>query len=135
VSVVLSEKKIRQIRRAVIALLLLGVIEAIPILYLSLGRQYRSNILILGLTEEFHRNGIGKGCPLPKLLNYLNKRHGEPFKDPDGGPYILAYLGTNDIRVLGRKALIRFKISDHKQVESFSFAPDELPFWWTAPRS
>ncbi|MGI4791381.1 MAG: hypothetical protein ACRYFS_21340 [Janthinobacterium lividum] len=113
-------------------------------LYMLIGMTYRANVLVSDLSNEFTVNHIVQGCSLPMLMNYLHKRQGNPikdpngraFKDPDGGPYIMAWLGVKDIRLLQDRALVRFKISADEKVESYAFEPTSaLPITWSNPRT
>lgn len=104
------------------------------IFYMVFGMQYRAGVLVADLSSQFDRNHIVQGCSLPTLMNYLEKRHADPIKDPDGGPYLLGYMGVKDIRVLQDKALIRFKISADQKVEYYSIKPNTT-VRWTTPRT
>lgn len=103
---------------------IVGCVALIFGIYMSFGMKYRATILVADLSNEFTRDRIMRGCSLPILMNYLQERHADPVQDPDGGPYILGYMGSKDIRVLNDKAVVRFRISADQKVEDYSFVPD-----------
>ncbi len=110
----------------VVALIIqiVGCISLALALYMLLGMQYRANILVSELSNEFTRNHIVQGCPLPTLMSYLQKHHVKSVKDPDGGPYRVCFMGVKDVRVLNDQTLVMFKISADQKVENYSFVPD-----------